>query len=194
MDVEVRLGPSFPVHSHAWPILTKPVHPAAPVSGIDQVGHWYDAAPVSEGYDQGGDCPSAKTIAKALARLSQKGLELFWVREEARVLFRLECVRRRAEEFDGQEDALSLALIAILRELVETIKETQHGKILWTVLDFDGDNRETSAKHRRTIAGQQFRDGAHPVTYGTIRKHHEPKAHQRLAALLLGVEAKTRVS
>lgn len=150
---------------------------------------------MSDGDDRGSDCPSLNAVENALARLAQKGLELFWVRDEAGVLFDLTSVQQRAKrDFDGGEDALPLALIACLREQVESLEPAQHRKILWIVLDFDGENKETSAMHRRSIAGQQFRDGSQPVTWGTIRQHHEPKARRKLARMLLALEPDTQAA
>jgi len=142
-----------------------------------------------EAVDRGTDTPSEKAVVKALARLAQKSLELFWVRDEARELFRLTCVRERAEkDFKGKEDALPLALIAVLRDLVESFEPIQYRKLLWIVYDFDGDHPETTAQHRRTIAGTMFRDGKRPVGAGAIRKYHEPKAREKLAKQLLALE------
>lgn len=142
-----------------------------------------------EGVERGEDAPSLKAVDRAVARLARNGLELFWVRDEAGVLFDLECVRKRAEkDFNGEDDALSLALIEVLREQVEALEPAQYRKILAIMLDFDGANKETSAMHRRTIAGEVFRDGSQPVTWGTIRQYHEPRARQKLARMLLALE------
>jgi hypothetical protein len=148
---------------------------------------------VSEAEDRGSVPPSQKTIERALAKVCRHGVEIPWVREAAGVLFDLDCVKERAErDFGGQEDALSHALIAILEEQVNEMRQTQYGKLLWVVFDFEGKYPETSATLRRTIAGQEFRDGSRVVTFGTIRQHHEPKAHEQLAARLLGLERSSK--
>jgi len=148
---------------------------------------------MSQGEDRGADAPSDKTVAKALSRLCRYGVEIFWVREEAGVLFDLSCVNERAiNDFKGDDDACSLALIEILRERVKLIENTQHGKILSIVLAFDEKYRGMTAKERCTIAGELFRDGKRQVTYGTIRQHHLPKALMRLATLLLALEQESQ--
>ena len=137
--------------------------------------------------------PSEKAIRKALGRLVKNGADPYWVNEDAFILLELRCVKGRAEQdFQGEQYPEATALITILRELVEKIERHQIRKLLWILFDFDRDHPESTAKIRRTIAGEQFRDGKKQVTRGTVRQYHEPRALDRLCELLIALERSVR--
>lgn len=138
--------------------------------------------------------PSARAIRKALGRLVRNGADPYWVGEDGHILLDLRCVQDRAErDFKGKPDAQALALIEILRELIESkIAKKQVRRLLEILFDFDRDYPESTAKKRRTVAGEQFRDGKKQVTQGTVRQYHEPRALDRLAELLVEYERQAR--
>ena len=138
--------------------------------------------------------PTEKAIRKALGRLVRNGADPYWVNEDAFVLLELQCVKGRAEsDFSGEEYPEAAALIAILQELIETkIKRHQVRKLLLILFDFERDYPESTAKTRRTVAGEQFREGKKQVTRGTVRQYHEPRALDRLAELLVAAERSAR--
>jgi hypothetical protein len=131
--------------------------------------------------------PRWEPIRAALGRLCRNGVERYWVRDEGGPLLELQCVKDRARKA-GSAAGRPEALVEILREIVSGIRDTQHGKILWIVLALDGTYLGDTATSRRAIAGETFRDGRRQVTPGTIRQYHEPRALDRLAALLLAYE------
>lgn len=138
--------------------------------------------------------PTEKAIRKALGRLVRNGADPYWVNEDAFVLLELRCVKERAKkDFSGDEYPEAAALIAILQELIETkIERHQVRKLLLILFDFDRDYPESTAKTRRTVAGEQFRDGKKQVTRGTVRQYHEPRALDRLSELLVAAERSAR--
>ncbi|MFL5897453.1 MAG: hypothetical protein ACJ76D_03185 [Solirubrobacterales bacterium] len=137
--------------------------------------------------------PSPKAIRKALGRLVRNGADPYWVGEDGYVLLGLRCVEDRVDkDFKGKPEASALALIEILRERVEEIEKKPTRKLLWIIFDFDRDYPDSTAKVRRTVAGERFREGKKPVTHGTVRQYHEPRALDRLSELLVDYERRAR--
>lgn len=119
-------------------------------------------------------------VAKRLAALATTGLHEWAVGERAgTMLLRMQCVKERTNR--GKTPAQ--ALIEVISEEVDAIRDLPHGVLLGTVLGLDG-SLEMSALERQEAAGQQFRPGK-PAGAATIRKHHLPRALVRLARRLL---------
>jgi hypothetical protein len=134
--------------------------------------------------------PTEAEIRGELGVLCTNGLIPYWIKDRAPMLLRLACVRNLAGETnaDPSDDDLAQGLIELLGGLVEKIASSQHRILLTIVLALDPDYKDTTAKERRTAAGELFRGGSRQVTWGTIRQHHEPRALDQLAALLYGEE------
>jgi len=96
-------------------------------------------------------------------------------------LLEMPAVEARIQE--GAEPAD--ALIAVLREAVDSLGQSQYRNLLEIVLGLNRRTAPMSAGERRHLAGIEFRGGSSPVTAGTIRQHHEPKALDQLAAQLV---------
>ena len=97
---------------------------------------------------------------------SRHGARVWWIRRVAAELLALRCVEDAAEKLKAEEsqrpearesDERAKALIQIIKECLEPERNTEEGEALWIVLDFDGRASGTSAKERRTRAGQEFR-------------------------------------
>jgi hypothetical protein len=139
-----------------------------------------------------GGSADSDAIRKALGRLCTRGVAPWWVREKAEVLIRLRCVAARARESanaDGEVDEVE-SLVEILRELVESIDNKPHKRILRIVLDLDRQYTALTAGQRRAVAGREFRGGDHPVTAETIRQVHEKAALDRLTIMLVAFDKK----
>jgi hypothetical protein len=67
----------------------------------------------------------------------------------------------------------------------------QHRDLLRFVLGLDPTTRDLSAMERRRIAGERFRGGTKPVSAGTIRTYHEPRALDELAAILISLDSES---
>lgn len=90
-------------------------------------------------------------------------------------------VKRRVEEGESPEDALRAALLEVLEEL----GQSQYRNLLEIVLGLDPKTADMTAAEKRALAGKEFRGGKKPVTAGTIRQHHEPRALEELAEKLV---------
>ncbi len=138
----------------------------------------------------------AEAIRKALGCLCTRGVEPWWIRDKAGVLLQLPSVRARARQnacADREEGEVD-ALIEILRELIEPIRDQSHGQILWIVLGLEQQYLKLNARERRGVAGRLFRKGEKPVSAETIRQLHEKTALDRLTALFVDFDRKFRES
>lgn len=106
--------------------------------------------------------------------------------DDCRELLALRCVQERAERgARATPEELFEALAAYLEHAVGKLDKFQHRRLLTIVLAIDESYRGTTAKHRRTKAGELFRGAdSEPVTAGNIRQHHEPKAIAALADIM----------
>lgn len=131
--------------------------------------------------------PDEQEIRAALGRLVAHGIESVWL-PEAQVLLELPAVRENIERLgpDRAADALREALCVS----VESLGQSQYRHLLTIVLGLEPAFAEMSAGQKREIAGRQFRGGSKPVSAGTIRQYHEPKALDELAAVLCGTAAR----
>ena len=77
----------------------------------------------------------------------------------------------------------SAALATVLATACRALPEHQRG-LLEIVLALDPAQQGLSAVERRRRAAACFRGGSRPVTPGTIRQHHEPRALDELAVVL----------
>jgi hypothetical protein len=141
-----------------------------------------------------GGLADVDAIRGALGQLCTRGVAPWWIREKAELLLRLPCVTARARgraHADGEADEVE-ALVEILRELIESIENQPHKRILQIVLDLDRRYSKLTAGERREVAGREFRD--HPVKAETIRQVHEKAALDRLAIMLTAFDRKFRES
>lgn len=127
-----------------------------------------------------------RDVRTALSRLVAQGPRAIWL-PEAQPLLKLPAVRQRLEEGEGAD----AALLFVLRDAVDQMGASQHGTILRIVLALDPEYEALSVRARREIAGKAFRGGRKAVQPGTIRQHHEPKALDHLAELLVPVVDET---
>jgi hypothetical protein len=144
------------------------------------------------------DIPSQKAIAKALGRLCTNALMTWWILEKGRLLMGLDCVRAHLGPSASEEKDYARALRNYLETAVPRVESRQHRIILEIVLGLGNEKwkakdwRKKKAKARRTEAGRKFRPSEGNVTYGTIRQHHEPRALQALAEIVLEDERLAR--
>ena len=132
--------------------------------------------------------PSRDEVAEALAVLVRYGAEGVW-RNDAAPLLSLPGVRTRHDATVDSEGAA--ALKDVLVQSLERVPSPQYRGLLRVVLGLDPEYADLPAKERRAVAGRMFRGGDSPVSAGTIRQHHEPKALAELAAVLVPHEAGT---
>lgn len=121
-------------------------------------------------------------VRKALGRLVAQGApSAVWL-PEIQPLLALPAVHSQIERLgpNHADDALLIAL----REAVDRLRHPQYQELLTIVLALDERYAGLSARHRREIAGREFRGGTHAVTWGTIRQHHEPRALDLLTSVL----------
>jgi hypothetical protein len=120
------------------------------------------------------------------------------IRENGAALLKLQCVldaaeKLRAEQSDLLEtpdsDGRAEAVIQVLKKCIEAYRNTTDGRVLSIMLDLDGRFIGTSARQRRTIAGEWFRGkNGTQVGESRIRQHYERKALNRLTDDLLAYE------
>lgn len=139
------------------------------------------------GRDRAGK-PDAEAIHQALKRLCTKGVRPYWVKDYCSDLLMLKGVERRLPSREASRDEAVVALVEYLGELVERIGKDEDRIVLRVVLGLDEKYLYKTAICRREVAGKMFRDGSDPVRAGTIRQYHEPRALQRLLALILKEE------
>jgi hypothetical protein len=139
------------------------------------------------------EIPGHETVEKVLGHLCTYALRNYWVVEQGRILMGLDCVRAHLREeaaANTSEEDLGAALVSYLEDAVQKIDSRPHRIILEVVLGLGADRwkadswRDQTATRRRAEAGRSFRDGDRPVTYGTIRQHHEPRAIRDLAEII----------
>lgn len=129
---------------------------------------------------------SLDEIRDALRRLAAHGAKPYWLNEVGQPLLRLRQVRHRAAEM-GSDVAPEKAAVEVLRDAAKELPRSQR-TIVMIVLGLDEQYLGMTAKDRRQLAGERFREGTRPVSWGTIRQYHEPKAMDRLASTLLESE------
>lgn len=131
------------------------------------------------------DTPEISLIAvrNALTRISRRGAEIYWILETADILLDLPIVRQRVSDPKASDEELAAAVIDVINEKVAQLRGP-HRQILTVCLALDPEFQGLSAEKRQTIAGQRFRGGKRPVTWGTMRRIHLPRAILRLATLL----------
>jgi len=135
--------------------------------------------------------PSEAEVRDALARLISHGVRSVWL-PEIQPLFELSAVQAKLTELG--EDREADALREVLRSAVEGMGKSQYRSLLTIVLGLDPRYEDLQAGAKREIAGREFRGGDRPVSAGTIRQHHEPRALDELARLLVSPEAETGVA
>ena len=86
------------------------------------------------------------------------------------------------------DDHADQALREVLLEATKRLGQSQYRSLLKIVLGLEEEYAGLSAAKKRAIAGQKFRGGQRPVSGGTIRQHHEPKALAELAEILFSSE------
>lgn len=118
--------------------------------------------------------------------------------EAGRNLMGLDSVRAHLPDHSTTEEDYAIALRSYLETAVNRVESPQHRSILEIVLGL-GDQqwksrewRNRTALQRREEAGRRFRGSASPVTAGTIRQHHEPRAIADLANIILSDEQRER--
>lgn len=135
--------------------------------------------------------PTEKEVRAALSKLVVHGVDAVWL-PEAQALLRLPAVRRKVVEL-GEEHAAD-ALKAVLKAAVEQLGESQYRPLLTIVLGLDAAYERLPAGEKRAVAGREFRGGTSKVSAGTIRQHHEPRALDQLASLLVSPLAALQLS
>ena len=127
--------------------------------------------------------PSLDAVRKALTRIVTRGAEVYWILETADVLLDLPTVRERVPSSNATDEELALAVIDAINEKVARLRAPQR-QILIVCLALEPEFQGLSAEKRQRIAGERFRGGRNPVTWGTMRRIHMPRAIARLAVLL----------
>ncbi len=141
--------------------------------------------------------PTLKELERALGSLSTNALRKWWILEAGRSLMGLDSVRAGLPS-DATEGDYALALRRYLETAVDRVESPQRRSILEIVLGAgdarwkSGEWRSRTARERREEAGRLFRASDRPVTAGTIRQHHEPRAIRDLAMIVLGDEQRAR--
>jgi hypothetical protein len=130
--------------------------------------------------------PSEQDVRAGLAAVVRAGPAALW-RSETRALFEIPAVRRRIA--DPSDAEAPRVVHEVLEAGINRVQSHQYRHLLMIVLGLDSSTRDLSARQRREMAGQQFRGGTSPVTGGTIRQYHEPRALDDLAAILLVLDA-----
>ena len=129
--------------------------------------------------------PSAQAVRAGLAALVRQGRPAMWG-SEAQALFELPIVRRR---ITGPSDPEAPRVIEQALEAgIDHLRSQQYRHLLVTVLGLDPKARDLPAHERRKLAGQTFRGHTKPVSAGTIRTYHEPRALDDLTTILLELE------
>lgn len=126
--------------------------------------------------------PDREAIRKGLGRLAAHGVTSVWL-PETQALVELPAVQAKLRLIGA--DHTEAALTAVLREAVAGLGHSQYRQLLTIVLALDERYVGLTARQRREIAGRKFRGGERPVSWGTIRQHHEPKALDQLTSVLL---------
>lgn len=126
--------------------------------------------------------PTEKEVRQALAKLVVHGVDAVWS-PDAQPLLRLPSVRARVVALG--ESRAAQALREVLQEAVADLGQSQYRLLLTVVLGLSPEYEDLSAGDKRAIAGRKFRGGRKPVSAGTIRQHHEPRALDQLASLLI---------
>ncbi len=134
------------------------------------------------------ELPSEKAVRGALARLITHGVESIWL-PDIQPLFELPAVKAKLSELG--EDHAAEALRAVLEGAIGDMGQSQYRSLLTIVLGLDPQYEDLQAGAKREIAGQKFRGGARPVSAGTIRQHHEPRALDELARLLVSTGSRS---
>jgi hypothetical protein len=140
--------------------------------------------------------PEFGDIRKRLGELVTVGMVPEQVADVGEELLELEIVSSRvelpAEATEEEEDlAYAAALTPVLREAVEPVRPKKYRRLLKCVLPLKSELLGKSIDERRAAAAKAFnkKDGKKGVKPGTIRTYHEPRALDRLALMLIKMEA-----
>jgi Putative DNA-binding domain len=125
---------------------------------------------------------SEKSLRKALGRLVSGGADAVWL-PAVQPLLALPATQEKLAELG--EDRVPEALRAVLLDAIGELGPSQYRILLTIVLGLEPRYAKLSAAEKRAIAGREFRGGKRAVTAGTIRQHHEPRALDELASILL---------
>jgi hypothetical protein len=125
-------------------------------------------------------------VRAGLAALVRIGPTALWG-SETHALFEIPAARRRIT--DASDTGAPRVVQEVLEVGINRMLSQQYRDVLMFVLGLDPTTRDLSAKERRRIAGEQFRGRTKPVSAGTIRTYHEPRALNELAAVLIGLDA-----
>jgi hypothetical protein len=142
--------------------------------------------------------PTTSEVRRALSAIVTHGLVPYHVAESGGPLLSLEIVQSRLPpNLNGDEEkrdaAYTEALRSVLHEAVmERVLTRRHRRLLRYVLPLIPEYLGTTVLERRTLAGEQMRDGIKSVKAGTIRTYYEPRALDQLAAALVAMEAEHR--
>lgn len=129
--------------------------------------------------------PSEQEVRAGLAALVRLGRAALWG-SEAHALFEIPAVRRR---INGPSDAEAPQVLEQALEAgIDRVRSKQYRHLLMIVLGLDPEARDLPARERRKLAGQKFRGHTKPVSPGTIRTYHEPRALDDLTTILLTLD------
>jgi len=151
--------------------------------------------------DPPSDEECVKAIREALGKLVTDGLLPYNVVENGGFLRELALFKDRRRRVDPGENADETArnkadekaLRAVLEAAVEDEEISgKHRRLLRAVLPLNEEHVGKSIKERRVAAGKDLKPGKKAVTAGTIRNHYEPRALEKLAAVLGRMELEFR--
>jgi hypothetical protein len=137
----------------------------------------------------------AELLRHNLTDIVTEGLQPYHVAEKGLDLLRLQIVRSRVElppkaDEDQRDDAFTKALTLVLAQAVEKMEAHRKSrKVLKFVLPLKEEFLGTPIKERRAAAAKEIKDGKKTVKPGTIRTYYEPRALERLANVLVEMEA-----
>jgi hypothetical protein len=130
--------------------------------------------------------PSEQEVRAGLAALIRVGPSALWS-GETQALFEIPAVRCRIV---NPSDAEAPQVVQeVLEAGIHRMRSQEYRNLLTIVLGLDPTSRDFPTRERRQIAGRQFRGHTKPVSAGTIRTYHEPRALDALATVLLALEA-----
>lgn len=144
--------------------------------------------------------PKLKDLRGNLGKLVTEGLLPYHVAEVGGKLLELKLVTSRLNLPDNpteeeEETAYAEALTEVLNEAV-AMKNSgirrKDRKVLKNVLPLRKNLLGEPIEKRRAAAGKDMKDGKKGVKPGTVRTYYEPRALDRLAQVLVNMEAEYR--
>lgn len=143
--------------------------------------------------------PKLADIRKRLGEMVTVGMAPKQVADVGEELLELEIVSSRVNltstATEEEEDlAYAAALTALLREAVEPLRPKRYRRLLKCALPLKKELLGKSIDERREAAAKAVnkKDGKENVKPGTIRTYHEPRALDKLAEILIRMEAEFR--